>query len=251
MSLIVDDSVVLSTNGDSNHLMQAGSAETFQQLTTMEQLSVLTSEDTNRVNFEDEKSKSEFRNYVDSDFHARVSNHYMMMRKNQTVEFVKRMHKKWLSFDHANMTIAEAFTCLEGYVDSSDPDADFPNLEHCIQTAEGIRAAGHPEWFQLVGLIHDMGKVMFLWGNAADGQQGTVDGPQWALGGDTWVVGANIPESAVMPELNSLNPDMSHSIYSSKFGMYKESCGIENLMFAYGHDEYMVFYIYQTNIICL
>ena len=38
-------------------------------------------------------------------------------------------------------------------------------------SAEAIRKAGEPEWFQLVGLLHDMGKIMFLWGNAVDGQE--------------------------------------------------------------------------------
>ena len=28
-----------------------------------------------------------------------------------------------------------------------------PNIEHSFQTAEGIRAAGHEEWFQLIGLV--------------------------------------------------------------------------------------------------
>jgi hypothetical protein len=40
-----------------------------------------------------------------------------------------------------------------------------------LQTAESIRAAGHPEWFQLVGLLHDMGKIMFLWGDRETGQE--------------------------------------------------------------------------------
>lgn len=40
----------------------------------------------------------------------------------------------------------------------------------------------------LTGLLHDMGKIMFVWGEASDGQEGTRTGPQWALGGDTWVV---------------------------------------------------------------
>jgi hypothetical protein len=31
----------------------------------------------------------------------------------------------------------------------------------------------------LVALLHDMGKIQFLWGGAEDGQQGTADGPQW------------------------------------------------------------------------
>lgn len=48
-----------------------------------------------------------------------------------------------------------------------------PNLVHMLQTAEGIRKLGHPEWMQLVGLIHDMGKIMFLWGDDSIGQNGT------------------------------------------------------------------------------
>ena len=47
-------------------------------------------------------------------------------------------------------------------VDESDPDIDLPNIIHAFQTAEQIRAK-HPdkEWFQLTGLIHDLGKVKF------------------------------------------------------------------------------------------
>ena len=125
------------------------------------------------------KPLEEFRNYADSDRQDTVRNHYRMMRQNQTVDFVKRMHDKY-SFEkpRALMTMAETFEELKSYVDSSDPDISLPNLVHMLQTAEGIRAAGHPDWFQLVGLIHDMGKVMFLWGAAEDGQQGTAEGPQ-------------------------------------------------------------------------
>lgn len=47
---------------------------------------------------------------------------------------------------------------------------EFNSIQCCIRS--GIRAAGHPDWFQLVGLIHDMGKIMFMWGNSADGQMG-------------------------------------------------------------------------------
>lgn len=137
------------------------------------------------------------------------------------------------------MSIRECFMQLENYVDSSDPDSELPNVIHALQTAEGIRKAGEPEWFQLIGLLHDMGKVMFLWGDEQDGQQGTADGDQWALGGDTWVVGAAMPKSLVFPEYNELNPDMQKKEYSSKYGIYKPNCGIQNLKFAFGHDEYM------------
>src|SRR5690606_9289323 len=93
--------------------------------------------------------------------------------------------------------------------------------------------------FQLVGLLHDMGKIMFLWGTPEDGQQGTADGPQWALGGDTWVVGCRLPDTLVFPEYNALNPDMQDPVMSTEYGIYEPHCGIHNLYWAYGHDEYM------------
>ena len=86
------------------------------------------------------------------------------MRTHQTLTFSQKMLKKY-SFRNgprSRMTIRDAFRVLETYVDSSDPDVSLPNLVHMLQTAEGIRKAGHPEWFQVVGLIHDMGKIMFL-----------------------------------------------------------------------------------------
>ena len=62
-------------------------------------------------------------------------------------------------------------------------DSAFPNIEHSFQTAEGIRAAGYPDWMQLIGLVHDVGKMMFKYGRPEDGHEGTATGCQWALGG--------------------------------------------------------------------
>lgn len=200
------------------------------------------------------KSEECFRNYADSKRHDVVSNHYRMMRMHQTLSFAQKMANKYdFTKPRAMMTIHEAFDQLKVYVDSSDPDTLLPNALHMLQTAEGIREAGHPDWMQLVGLLHDMGKIMFLWGDEEDGQVGTADGPQWALGGDTWVVGCRIPDCVVFPEFSMLNPDMqgiseptdeSESDptcidYSTPHGKYTANCGIDNLTFAYGHDEYM------------
>ena len=187
------------------------------------------------------KTEDEFRNYTDSSRQSVVENHYKQMRENQSVAFVKKMHQKY-DFSkppRAVMTVRDAFRKLESYVDSSDPDTKLPNFVHSIQTAEGIRADGKPDWFQLVGLLHDMGKIMFLWGNPEDGQVGTSTGPQWALGGDTWVVGCKIPDSVVFSEYNESNPDFNDPVFSTELGMYESSCGLNNLLFAYGHDEYM------------
>jgi inositol oxygenase len=91
-----------------------------------------------------------------------------------------------------------------------------------------------------VGLLHDMGKVMFaLGGVREDGQHGTAESPQWGLGGDTWVVGCRIPDCAVFPEFNSLSPDYNDPRYNTELGIYEAHCGLDNVKFAYGHDEYM------------
>jgi inositol oxygenase len=185
------------------------------------------------------KDVEEFRNYENSARQELVERHYRLMRTNQTVEFYDRMCAYWGKFDRQQMTIAEAFEALQGYVDSSDPDSAMPNLEHMLQTAEGIRAAGHPDWFQLVGLLHDMGKIQYLWGKPEDGAEGTSTGDQWSLGGDTWVLGCEIPESVVFPQFNRLNADMSDPRYNTKYGIYEPNCGLKNLKYAWGHDEYL------------
>ena len=77
---------------------------------------------------------------------------------------------------------------------------------------------------------------------------GTASGAQWALGGDTWVAGCRIPDSAVMPEFNKLNPDMANDKYNTELGIYQPHCGLENVKFAYGHDEYM--YQMMVSISC-
>lgn len=141
------------------------------------------------------------------------------MRTNHTLEFAQRMHDKFSKFEQADMEIWEAFEALGEYVDSADPDVEFPNVEHGFQTAEGIRAAGYPEWMQLVGLVHDVGKLQFLWGDRSLGMEGTKTGHQWSLGGDTWVVGCEIPQSVVFPEFNQLNPDMKDKRYNTEHGI--------------------------------
>lgn len=195
------------------------------------------------VGFELPKDVKDFRNYVDSEFQESVSSHYRLMRTNQSMEYVTRMQQKYSFADgkfRAKLTFREVFKLLDNYVDSSDPDIGLPNFIHNFQTAEGIRGDGLPDWFQLVGLLHDMGKVMFAIGGVKeDGQHGTAESPQWGLGGDTWVVGCKIPDCAVFPEFNSLNPDYSHPVYGTEFGMYQPHCGLHNLQYAYGHDEYM------------
>lgn len=43
----------------------------------------------------------------------------------------------------------------------------------------------------------------------------------------------------MLPEFNALNPDMANEKYNTELGIYQAHCGLENVKFAYGHDEYM------------
>lgn len=67
---------------------------------------------------------------------------------------------KWLKFNTFKATMKDTLIKLNELVDESDPDLDLPNIVHAFQTAEKIREDYPDEdWFQLIGLIHDAGKV--------------------------------------------------------------------------------------------
>jgi hypothetical protein len=64
-------------------------------------------------------------------------------------------------------------------------------------------------------------------------------GDQWGIAGDTFVVGCRLPDSLVFPGFNPLNPDMQNPEYNTESGVYEPNCGMHNLLYAFGHDEYM------------
>ena len=71
-----------------------------------------------KVSVNANKALQDFRNYEDSQRQAIVELHYRKMREHQTVAYVRAMYAKYHSFNHAKMTIAEAFQALKGYVHS-------------------------------------------------------------------------------------------------------------------------------------
>lgn len=174
------------------------------------------------------KEKKEFRNYVDSDRDATVREFYKLNHQYQTYEFVVQKEKEFLAFNKRKMSIWEALDYLNTLVDDSDPDIELDQLQHLLQTSEAIRKDGHPDWFVLTGLLHDLGKVLCLFGE-----------PQWAVVGDTFPVGCGFSDKIVYPEFFSENPDYSDDRYRSKLGVYKENCGLDQVKMSWGHDEYL------------
>lgn len=183
-----------------------------------------------RPNLEENKKKEEYRNYESGDLIDRVFRTYKLMHTHQTLSFVQRKHAEWTSFSHSQMGMMEAIMSLDQLVDESDPDVDFPNSFHAFQTAEGIRR-DHPDkdWFQLVGLIHDVGKIMALW-----------DEPQWAVVGDTFPVGCKFQKNIVFRDNSFMdNPDENNPKYNTECGIYERNCGLDKVLMSWGHDEYL------------
>jgi len=173
------------------------------------------------------KSTEEYRNY-DEPARDTVKEFYRLNHTYQTYDFVMEKEKEFLSFNRKEMSVWDAFNFLNQLVDDSDPDTDLDQFQHLLQTSEAIRADGHPDWMVLVGLMHDMGKVLCLFGE-----------PQWAVVGDTFPVGCAHSDKIVFPEFFVHNPDHSNPQYNTKLGVYKEGCGLRNVHMSWGHDEYV------------
>ena len=174
-----------------------------------------------------DKEQKEFRNYEET-VKDSVKEFYRLNHKYQTFDFVMQKKEDYLKFDKREMPIWQAFDFLNELVDDSDPDTDLDQMQHLLQTSEAIRNDGHPDWMVLVGLIHDMGKVLCLFGE-----------PQWAVVGDTFPVGCAYSDKIVYPEFFKNNPDFSNEAYQSKLGVYTENCGLDKVHMSWGHDEYV------------
>lgn len=174
-----------------------------------------------------EKSKDDYRNY-DDPARDTVREFYRLNHTYQSYEFVQQKRSDFLQFNRKEMTIWDAFNFLNQLVDDSDPDTDLDQFQHLLQASEAIRADGHPDWMVLTGLMHDMGKVLCLFGE-----------PQWAVVGDTFPVGCAYSDKIVYPEFFKNNIDYTDPVFSTKQGVYAPKCGLRNVSMSWGHDEYV------------
>lgn len=173
------------------------------------------------------KSESEFRNY-DAAVVPTVAEFYKTNHERQTLNFVLSKEKEYFALNKGKMSIWEAAEFLNTLVDESDPDTDLTQIEHLLQTSEAIRNGGHPRWMVLTGFIHDLGKVLCLYGE-----------PQWAVVGDTFPVGCTWSDKIVFPEYFAANPDSIVPEYQTEFGIYEPHCGLEKVHMSWGHDAYI------------
>lgn len=158
---------------------------------------------------------------------------YKQMHENQSLEYAVYKREYYKRLKKAKMSMKNALKLLDYFVDPSDPDLDVSNSIHAYQTAERIRAA-HPEnkEMQVVGLIHDVGKILYSFGE-----------PDWSVVGDTYIMGCEFPMSIVYYET------LKQSLDLNKYpgcGIYEKGCGLSNTTVSFGHDEYL-YWVLQGN----
>jgi inositol oxygenase len=180
-----------------------------------------------KARYRPDKSPEEFRNYR-ADANPVVEEFYRENHAGQTLDFVLAKKAEYTPLNKRRMGVWEAMEYLNTLVDNSDPDTDLSQIEHLMQTAEAIRKDGHPRWFILTGLVHDLGKVLCLYGE-----------PQWSVVGDTFPVGCAFSDKIVYPEFFAANPDARVPRFQTQSGIYEENRGLQNVHLSWGHDEYL------------
>ncbi len=177
--------------------------------------------------YQEGKPQEEFRIY-DAEANPGVAEFYRQNHAFQTFNFVSAKEQEYLPLRKGKKSIWEAAEFLNTLVDDSDPDTDLTQVDHLLQTSEAIRHDGQPRWFVLTGFLHDLGKVLCLYGE-----------PQWAVVGDTFPVGCAYSDQIVFPEYFAANPDSRNAKYQTLSGVYEPNCGLDNVHLSWGHDEYI------------
>ncbi len=168
-----------------------------------------------------------FRDY-ENNASATVKEFYLLNHTNQTLEFVLNKKKEYSTLDRLSMGIWQAMQTLDTIIDESDPDLEQAQTVHAFQTAEKLRLDGQPRWLILVGLIHDLGKVLILFGE-----------PQWAVVGDTFPVGCAYSNKIIFNPYFKYNPDINNAALQTHYGIYHPHCGLNSVHMSWGHDEYL------------
>ncbi len=173
------------------------------------------------------KSDEEFRQY-DATATPGVAEFYRLNHENQTVDYVLGKEKEYFGLTRGQKSIWQAADFLNTLVDDSDPDTDLTQLEHLLQTSEAMRRDNRPRWMVATGFVHDLGKVLCLYGE-----------PQWGVVGDTFPVGCAWSNHIVFPEYFAQNPDLHNPLYQTKYGIYEPNCGLDAVHMSFGHDGYI------------
>lgn len=213
--------------------------------------------------------------------------------KDTVAELYKKMHSCQTYQKKCNFSakikydkpyyINNVFDKLNLVIDSSDPDAEFPQIYHGYQTAESIRNNYFENntlksipiktlfnqqewdllpqkykniyntnihelynitdwnWLILVGLIHDVGKILVL------EEFGSY--PEWFSVGDIYPLACKFHSSNIYynKEFYKLSPDFSNKEFQTPLGIYSTNCGFNNIHMTFSHDFYLANVLDKSN----
>ena len=63
---------------------------------------------------------------------------YKQMHKHQTLDYVIKKKKQYSVLNNQKLSMKDALSQLDNFIDPSDPDLDIPNSIHAYQTAEEL-----------------------------------------------------------------------------------------------------------------
>jgi len=98
------------------------------------------------------------------------------------------------------------------------------------------------DWLLLVGLIHDLGKILVY------DEFGALE--QHFVVGDTYPLGCPMANSVIFSKEKFYNQseDFMHYNNDSLLGIYKKFCGLNNLYMSFGHDEFLASILEKNNV---
>ncbi len=165
----------------------------------------------------------------DPEFRTDVRDFYRRHNRDQTLERARALRERYAARVLGRATVRERFDALAGIRDASDDALEgMSQLGHALQTADAMRRDGLGEDWILLGLVHDLGKILLSDGLA----------PEFVVG-DIHPLGCAFSPNIRHAEGLEQNPDSNEPAYRSRCGIYDVGCGLERVEFAFGHDQYL------------
>ena len=96
------------------------------------------------------------------------------------------------------------------------------------------------DWLLVIGLIHDLGKILVL------PEFGYF--PEHFSVGDIYPLGCKFHESNIYYEkkYHELNEDFKNPLYNTINGIYNENCGFSNIEMTFSHDYYLYEVLFRS-----
>lgn len=170
--------------------------------------------------------------------------HYKQSWARQSLDYVWKMREQYSGFNLCKMNISKALRLVKNIPchsfkiksENSSDNEDISIRTFMFTMAEEARLCGHPDWLQLVALIHDLGRVIKLIdvSSLMDFQE-----YDWTIAIVSRVVGCNPSRSTSFKEFSYLRSDSHDSRYNTNLGIYHEGCGLHGLDLTWTGQEYL------------